>query len=52
MEVLKMGKSPCKGCKRVPDPASCDNKLCKPWRKWFLMRWALIHGYGKKEGLQ
>lgn len=46
--MTKMIPNPCKHCKRVPDPALCENKQCGPWRKWFLMRWAMIHAYGKQ----
>ena len=37
--------SPCMTCRRVPDPRQCENKLCKPWRAWFLERWELIRAY-------
>ena len=23
----------------MADPANCENKLCKPWRQWFICRW-------------
>ena len=41
--------SPCLGCTRVADPRNCENKNCKPWRQWFLDRWALIHGYPRQQ---
>ena len=31
--------SPCLGCTRVKHPDDCENKLCPPWRLWFLRRW-------------
>ena len=37
--------SPCLTCQRVSNPNNCENKQCKPWSKWFLARWDLIHGY-------
>ena len=53
-EVCQMGdilkprySSPCLTCTRVPDPRACDNKECRPWRQWFIDRWALIHAYGR-----
>ena len=46
---LQIGPSPCLGCRRVPNPDDCENKRCAPWRKWFLMRWSMIHAFGKKE---
>ena len=48
---VKNEKSPCEGCTRVCDPAMCDNKNCKLWKAWFLRRWGMIHGYGKKAGV-
>lgn len=39
-------QSPCLTCMRVDNPNACENKTCKEWKKWFLGRWALIHGYG------
>lgn len=39
---------PCDSCRRVAQPAECENKRCSQWQNWFLSRWALIHGYGKK----
>ncbi len=36
---------PCKNCKRVCDPAACENKRCIPWQRWFLRRWRAINGY-------
>ncbi len=41
--------SPCLSCSRVQDPRMCDNKNCKPWRQWFLDRWALIHSYPRRQ---
>lgn len=48
---VKNEKSPCEGCTRVCDPAGCDNKNCKLWKAWFLRRWGMIYGYGKKAGV-
>ena len=45
---MNMYQSPCKRCRRVSDPAECDNKQCGFWRKWFLHRWSQIHAYGKQ----
>ena len=45
---MKINQSPCKRCKRVADPETCENKQCAPWRKWFLLRWSRIHAYGKQ----
>jgi len=41
--------SPCLTCIRVADPRACENKNCKPWRQWFLDRWALIHKYPRQQ---
>ena len=46
LELIKH-HSPCFTCTRVPDPRACDNKECRPWRQWFIDRWALIHAYGQ-----
>ena len=47
-------QSPCLNCKRVKNPADCENKNCRDWCNWFYHRWALIHGYyikyGKEKG--
>lgn len=43
-------ESPCKNCTRVANPEGCENKYCKPWRSWFMHRWALIYRYGQKYG--
>lgn len=52
-EVCQMGDilkpkypSPCSTCDKVPDPQACENKECRPWRQWFMYRWALIHAWG------
>ena len=42
-------QSPCLTCKRVSNPDKCENKLCQPWRRWFLTRWAEIHTYAHHE---
>ena len=31
--------SPCTHCTRVKDSQNCENKNCKPWRKWFFAQW-------------
>lgn len=41
--------SPCLSCTRVKDPRNCDNKLCQPWRQWFLRRWDMIHRYPREQ---
>ena len=41
--------NPCLICTRVRDPESCDNKNCIPWQRWFLARWASIHGYVRRQ---
>lgn len=38
-------ESPCLNCKRVKNPADCENKNCRPWRNWYFEQWAQIHGY-------
>lgn len=40
---------PCTAC-RSCDPAVCDRKACRLWKKWFLWRWEMIHGYWEKIG--
>lgn len=35
--------SPCSSCIRISDPDACEDKQCRPWRRWFLARWAEIH---------
>lgn len=40
--------SPCLTCTRVEDPGNCENKLCRPWRRWFLAQWALIREYPRR----
>lgn len=40
-------QSPCVTCTRVPNPNDCENKLCQPWKRWFLARWAEIHAYAQ-----
>ena len=46
-------ENPCTRC-RSANPRTCENKSCKRWQAWFLMRWKLIHGYyeayGKEQG--
>ena len=37
--------SPCEHCTRALDPRLCEDKTCVRWRKWYLERWALIHGF-------
>ncbi len=32
-------KSPCLNCTRVKDPTVCENKLCGPWKSWWLEWW-------------
>lgn len=50
MSVVEHKKqSPCLSCTRVPNPNDCENKLCKPWRQWFMARWAEIHAYAQHE---
>lgn len=49
MKTKRAVPSPCLRCTRVADPRRCDNKLCKPWRAWFLQRWSLIHNYPRAE---
>ena len=50
MSVAKRKKqSPCLSCTRVPNPNECENKLCKPWRQWFMERWAEIHAFAQHE---
>lgn len=43
-------ESPCLTCKRVDDPADCENKQCRLWSRWYLSRWRLIHGFYEKYG--
>lgn len=31
--------SPCLTCTRVPNPADCENKMCRLWQKWYICRW-------------
>ena len=31
--------SPCLKCYRVEDPAACEDKNCRVWRKWFVEKW-------------
>lgn len=45
----RMELSPCLYCTRVADPENCENKGCKPWRNWFLNRWAAIHTYPRRQ---
>ena len=45
----KQYPSPCLTCTRVRDPRGCDNKNCKPWQRWFLDRWELIHSFPRKQ---
>lgn len=40
--------SPCQNCSRALDPNLCEDKTCTRWRKWYLDRWALIHGFYRK----
>jgi len=49
MGVIYRTPSPCLSCRRVKDPENCENKQCKPWRDWFLARWALIHRYPRQQ---
>lgn len=42
-------QSPCVTCTRVPNPNNCENKLCQPWKQWFLARWAEIHALANHE---
>lgn len=46
LELIKH-HSPCLTCTRVLDPQVCENKECRPWRQWFIGRWALIYAYGQ-----
>ena len=43
-----MSKSPCESCTRAVDPGQCEDKTCVRWRKWYMQRWALIHGFYKQ----
>lgn len=36
---MKYKKSPCATCRRVKNPANCENKYCKLWQNWFVDRW-------------
>ena len=47
---MKRTESPCAHCTRVQNPAVCENKLCKDWKRWFLHRWAEIYRFGQKYG--
>lgn len=49
METVHCSVSPCLSCRRVKDPANCENKLCKPWRQWFLARWEMIHKFPREQ---
>ena len=40
--------SPCENCTRTVNPGMCEDKTCVRWRRWYLQRWALIHGYYEK----
>ena len=42
---------PCSNCTRVKDPKTCENKTCKLWKDWFLIRWQEIRNYGKMNGI-
>lgn len=42
-------QSPCLTCTRVPNASKCENKLCQPWKQWFLARWAEIHAFAQHE---
>ena len=48
LELIKH-HSPCFTCTRVPDPRACDNKECRPWRQWFIDRWAEIHALAPQD---
>ena len=43
-----VGRSPCEGCTRVKDPASCENKRCGAWSMWFLKNWEQLRGYPRR----
>ena len=30
---------PCRRCRRVEDPVSCENRNCYVWGKWFCQKW-------------
>jgi len=30
---------PCICCNRVADPANCEDKSCRVWRRWFVESW-------------
>ena len=47
---MERKESPCVCCTRVQNPAGCENKTCKEWKKWFLHRWAEIYRFGQKYG--
>ena len=36
-------EKPCLTCKRVKDPANCENKSCQAWREWFVKKWGELH---------
>lgn len=49
MESYKQKKpSPCLTCTIVKNPYNCENKLCMPWRRWFLARWLEINRFFQK----
>ena len=47
--TMKAWSNPCDSC-RCCDPNTCDRISCRLWKRWFLWRWEMIHGYWEKYG--
>lgn len=39
MGINVNAQMPCLSCRKVADPADCENKNCVLWRQWFIVRW-------------
>jgi len=49
MNQVYVQESPCLHCIRVKDPENCENKLCKPWRMWWMHRWDQIRAFPRQQ---